>query len=214
MVNNYVDGAGTTALVAATRTHAAALAGTEGIAIRATHDFFGHIGAGWTFTTRTTAGVEQNAFVLSNAANGTLLGNLTVSGTNTSSVAGSLAIGTATLAGSERVNITRAGTGNTLILANGTVTGVFYQDTAAMWYGTSSAHPLYFYTGGGAQSMVLSTTGNLSVTGSVTTGAPTGGAGAWKLGIANAVSPTSPNRTITIEIGGTVYYLHAKTTNN
>ena len=48
----------------------------------------------------------------------------------------------------------------------------------------------------------------------VTTGAPTGGAGAWKLGIANAVSPTSPNRTITIEIGGTTYYLAAKTTND
>lgn len=50
--------------------------------------------------------------------------------------------------------------------------------------------------------------------GSVTTSAPTGGAGAWELGIANAVSPTSPNRTITIEIGGTAYYLHAKTTND
>lgn len=50
--------------------------------------------------------------------------------------------------------------------------------------------------------------------GTVTTSAPTGGAGAWELGIANAVSPTSPNRTITIEIGGTVYYLAAKTTND
>ena len=50
--------------------------------------------------------------------------------------------------------------------------------------------------------------------GAVTTSAPTGGAGAWKLGIANTVTPTSPNRTITIEIGGTVYYLAAKTTND
>jgi hypothetical protein len=31
---------------------------------------------------------------------------------------------------------------------------------------------------------------------------------------ANSVSPTSPNRTITISYGGTTYYLHAKTTNN
>jgi hypothetical protein len=30
----------------------------------------------------------------------------------------------------------------------------------------------------------------------------------------NTVSPTSPNRTITINIGGTLYYLHAKTTND
>jgi hypothetical protein len=48
----------------------------------------------------------------------------------------------------------------------------------------------------------------------IRTSAPTGGSGDWELGIANAVSPTAPNRTITIEIGGTVYYLHAKTTND
>jgi hypothetical protein len=30
----------------------------------------------------------------------------------------------------------------------------------------------------------------------------------------NSVSPTSPNRTITVMIDGTLYYLHAKTTNN
>jgi hypothetical protein len=50
--------------------------------------------------------------------------------------------------------------------------------------------------------------------GTVSTSAPTGGAGAWKLGVANTVTPTLPNRTITIEIGGTVFYLHAKTTND
>ena len=36
----------------------------------------------------------------------------------------------------------------------------------------------------------------------------------WTLGAANAVSPTAPNRTVTISIGGTTYYLHAKTTND
>lgn len=30
----------------------------------------------------------------------------------------------------------------------------------------------------------------------------------------NSVSPTSPNRTITVDIGGTTYYIHAKTTND
>jgi hypothetical protein len=58
------------------------------------------------------------------------------------------------------------------------------------------------------------TNGNFVATGSLTTSAPTGGAGAWELGVANTVTPTLPNRTITIEIGGTVYYLHAKTTND
>jgi hypothetical protein len=54
----------------------------------------------------------------------------------------------------------------------------------------------------------------LTLTDTIETDAPTGGAGLWKLGVANAVSPTSPDRTITVDIGGTVYYLHAKTTND
>jgi len=49
----------------------------------------------------------------------------------------------------------------------------------------------------------------------VVTAAPTGGSiRRWKLGEAATVSPTSPNRTIRVEIDGTVYYLHAKTTND
>jgi len=69
---------------------------------------------------------------------------------------------------------------------------------------------------GGAVTSVLSltSTGNLTTGGSISTSAPTGGAGAWELGVANTVTPTAPNRTITIEIGGTVFYLHAKTTND
>jgi hypothetical protein len=47
------------------------------------------------------------------------------------------------------------------------------------------------------------------------TSAPSGGtARKWKFGSAATVSPTSPNRTIQIEVDGVVYYLHAKTTND
>jgi hypothetical protein len=47
------------------------------------------------------------------------------------------------------------------------------------------------------------------------TSAPAGGtARKWKFGSAATVSPTSPNRTIQIEVDGVVYYLHAKTTND
>lgn len=50
---------------------------------------------------------------------------------------------------------------------------------------------------------------------SLSTTAPSGGSiKPWKLGEAATVSPTSPNRTIRVEIDGTVYYLHAKTTND
>ena len=40
------------------------------------------------------------------------------------------------------------------------------------------------------------------------------GASQWTFAEANSVSPTSPNRTLTVTIGGTTYYIHAKTTND
>ena len=64
------------------------------------------------------------------------------------------------------------------------------------------------------------TIGNSSISqnyfsGAINTSAPSGGTlKPWKLGEAATVSPTSPNRTIRVEIDGTVYYLHAKTTND
>jgi len=61
----------------------------------------------------------------------------------------------------------------------------------------------------------LNSNGNLTIRSAFTTGAPTSGtAKPWKLGEAATVSPTSPNRTIRVEIDGTVYYIHAKTTND
>ena len=55
----------------------------------------------------------------------------------------------------------------------------------------------------------------LHVNGNILTAAPSGGtAKPFKIGEAATVSPTSPNRTIRVEIDGTVYYIHAKTTND
>jgi hypothetical protein len=58
--------------------------------------------------------------------------------------------------------------------------------------------------------------GKLEITnGSITTGDPSGGTRKpWKIGEVATVSPTSPNRTIRVEIDGVVYYIHAKTTND
>jgi hypothetical protein len=51
--------------------------------------------------------------------------------------------------------------------------------------------------------------GNTAVTGTLSS------TGALAIGnTVNTVSPTSPNRTITMVIGGTTYYIHAKTTND
>jgi hypothetical protein len=61
----------------------------------------------------------------------------------------------------------------------------------------------------------LQVDGAIYNTSTITTGAPSGGtAKPFKIGAAATVSPTSPNRTIEIEIEGTTYYIHAKTTNN
>jgi hypothetical protein len=49
----------------------------------------------------------------------------------------------------------------------------------------------------------LTNTGNLTIDGALATN-----------NTVNTVSPTSPNRTITMVIGGTTYYIHAKTTND
>jgi hypothetical protein len=53
-----------------------------------------------------------------------------------------------------------------------------------------------------------------AVVGTMQTAVVGASAGVWKLGTAAAVSPTSPDRTVAIDIGGTIYYLHAKTTND
>lgn len=118
------------------------------------------------------------------------------------------------------------GNGGGLIIDNSANTGfLFIKDSgSAALKIESSGGNSYISTQVAGQSLYLRTntttalqldgSQNAIFAGTVTTSAPTGGAGAWELGIANAVSPTAPNRTITIEIGGTVYYLHAKTTND
>jgi hypothetical protein len=69
--------------------------------------------------------------------------------------------------------------------------------------------------GNNGTGLTIGTTGNATFAGNITTAAPAGGtAAAWKLGTVASVSPTSPNRTIEVDIGGTIYYIHAKTTNN
>lgn len=68
----------------------------------------------------------------------------------------------------------------------------------------------------GTGSMVLSTSPTLTtpVLGVAAATSVNFGGGAFAVTAANSVSPTSPNRTITITLGGTTYYLAAKTTND
>jgi hypothetical protein len=67
----------------------------------------------------------------------------------------------------------------------------------------------------GATASTSTTTGALQVAGGVGVGGAAFFGGAIAIGnTVNTVTATLPNRTITIEIGGTTYYIHAKTTND
>jgi hypothetical protein len=76
---------------------------------------------------------------------------------------------------------------------------------------------IHFLPTGRGLSTVISGSGvvtRVSSTGLAVTGALSS-TGALAIGnTVNTVSPTSPNRTVTIVIGGTTYYLAAKTTND
>lgn len=113
------------------------------------------------------------------------------------------------------------------LLIKGATKGIrFYSNTGGSIIegvdntGTGSFQPLYFggssvlFTISGGLAATYSATG-LAIVGSVATSAPSGGtSAAWKLGTVSVTSPTSPNRTIELDVGGTIYYLAAKTTNN
>ena len=92
------------------------------------------------------------------------------------------------------------------------VSGGFYTTGVSV---LSASGETFIATTGDAGDYKLQVGGNIYATGSLTSGSPSGGDfKPWKLGEAATVSPTSPNRTIRVEIDGTVYYLHAKTTND
>jgi hypothetical protein len=123
--------------------------------------------------------------------------NLTVSGTG--SING--ASGTAALAIKETAS---AATALLLTNRNSTQTWGIAVDAAVV-----DDKQLAFISGGNvvlslnATTLAATLAGNLTVSGTIAIG-----------NTVNTVSPTSPNRTITMVIGGTTYYLHAKTTND
>jgi hypothetical protein len=69
-------------------------------------------------------------------------------------------------------------------------------------------------TTNGTERMRITSAGNVGI-GTATPGSKLDVDGELRIGnTVNTVSPTSPDRTITMVIGGTTYYIHAKTTND
>jgi hypothetical protein len=104
--------------------------------------------------------------------------------------------------------------GASLTQSNGDDKFYFYNASGSSIL-TLGQSELYVNTTNDAGAYSLQVSGAIYNTTTITTGAPTSGtAKPWRLGEVATVSPTSPNRTIRVEIDGTVYYIHAKTTND
>jgi hypothetical protein len=142
--------------------------------------------------------------------------NATTASTSTSSgalvVSGGVGVAGAITAG----GTVRAVGSSQIIRVRHDASNIDFTNTAENAYvtGTVIGNTLQLH-GNNGTGLTIGSTGNATFAGNITTGAPSGGtAAAWKLGTVATVSPTSPNRTIEVDIGGTIYYIHAKTTNN
>jgi len=180
---------------------------------------------GTTASTTTSSG----ALVVGNGTSGGLGvggsiyagGLINVASTGVSSIAGGLSMGASgTNNGYITINGAAGGLRSYLVQTAGVIRWRVGADTAAeSGSNAGSDFHIYSYTDAGAgigeAFKITRSNSAAAFAGSITTGAPAGGtAAAWKLGTVASVSPTSPNRTIEVDIGGTIYYIHAKTTNN
>lgn len=111
----------------------------------------------------------------------------------------------ATFASGSVDGVTTELSSGSIIVKNGGVTPTKLSTGAPTWNGSGNLTVTGTLTTGGT----ISTSNDLAVNGiAMITGAISIG------NTVNTVSPTSPDRTITIVVGGTTYYLHAKTTND
>ena len=169
-------------------------------------------------------GSINNSYVYTEMLKLANTGVVTIPGTtgSTTTSSGALVVGNGTSGGlGVGGAITAGGTlrvigSSQIIRVRHDASNIEFTNTAQDAYvtGTVIGNTLQLH-GNNGTGLTIGSTGNATFAGNITTGAPSGGtAAAWKLGTVATVSPTSPNRTIEVDIGGTIYYIHAKTTNN
>jgi hypothetical protein len=144
-------------------------------------------------------------------------GNLTVSGTGTSAFSGPVTISKAQAAAYTSLTIQNgnaSGYSQLNMISGPNTASINYAPGVFFKISIPSADSFQVSTNN-TTALTIDSSQNATFAGSIKTVAPSGGtAKPWELGEAATVSPTSPNRTIRVEIDGTVYYIHAKTTND
>jgi hypothetical protein len=105
--------------------------------------------------------------------------------------------------GTNSIDVNGAGGGLIAAYYAGTAKGYMIGNSADLAINTQGAVPLLLRTNSATRLTIDGTTGAATFAGAVAIG-----------NTVNTVSPTSPNRTVTMVIGGVTYYLAAKTTND
>jgi hypothetical protein len=157
-------------------------------------------GGSFTVDTRTSGNTFITALTIDDAQNATFAGQITASGI------------------SHKLGSGGTGSANALLTIDGSSASsygpyiVLQRNSTNKWQfgtysgingGTSDDFLLYNPTAANEALKIAAATSNATFAGSIAIG-----------NTVNTVSPTSPNRTITMVIGGTTYYIHAKTTND
>jgi len=171
--------------------------------------------------TRTTAGTLQTALTLANTRNATFAADVAISGTTASASTSSGA-----LVVSGGVGVAKSlNVGEAVTVAGGSFAAASFYKSASLGTvlsgATGSSYDLYITNPAGNHVMqvptgtrnaefaaTLTTVGAITSGASISTSAPTGGSGAWELGVYSATAPSATGY-VTIEIGGVAYKLLA-----